>query len=150
MALVRLKRDGAVGPADTQSNEAVSDHLLTVPSLQKSLQSRHKAGLGCSSGISAVTESFADVKRLRAVGRKGHLLITSAQRCVSLVTALEGCEASSLTAFVESSLYYLLTDMSAKLPFNTEQSESSKIFRFPWSWENKECVLSYRMVLIKL
>lgn len=74
MALVRLKRDGAVGPADTQSNEAVLDHLLTVPSLQKSLQSQYQAGLGCSSGISAVTESFADVNQAESCGKEGSSL----------------------------------------------------------------------------
>ena len=35
----------------------------------------------------------------------------------ALVTTLKGCEASSPTAFVETSLYYLLTDRSTKLPF---------------------------------
>lgn len=78
-------------------------------------------------------------------------MITSAQRnSVSLVTTLKGCEASSAMAFVESNLYYLLTGVSTKLLFIIEQSESSEIFRFWWSWENKECVLSCRMALSKL
>lgn len=89
MALVRLKGDCAAGAADTRSNEAALEHLLTAPSLQKALQRQHQAGLGGSPVISAVTESLADVNQ--AVGRKGHLLITSAQGSVTLVTALEGC-----------------------------------------------------------
>ena len=77
-------------------------------------------------------------------------MTTSAHRSVSLVTTLKGCEASSPMAFLESSLYYLLTDVSTKLLFIIEQSESSEIFRFSWLWENKECVLSCRTALSKL
>lgn len=75
-------------------------------------------------------------------------MITRAQRrSVSLATPLKGCEASSPVA---SSLYYLPTDVSIKLPFIIEQRESSAIFRFSWWWENKECVLSCSLVLSKL
>lgn len=59
--------------------------------------------------------------RLRAVGRKGHLLVTCAQRSVSLVTALERCEAPSLMAFVESVFITCWQTWAPKTPFNTEQ-----------------------------
>lgn len=56
----------------------------------------------------------------------------------------------SYVAFVVFTLYYLLTNTSTKLPFIIEWSGSSEIFRFWWSWENKECVLSCSIALSKL
>lgn len=129
----------------TQRNEPVLDHLETVPSLQKSLQSPHEdAALSSVQSLKALLMWT----RLRAVGRKSHLLITSAQRSVSLVIALEGCEASSLKAFVECFITCWQTWAPNSFWYWTKWKQCD--IQIPVSSESKECVLSYRMVLIKL
>lgn len=120
MALVRLKRDcwtsryteqwASVGPPHDSSltAEITSEPTRGWSRMELCHQRSHWKPCWCEPGWELWE------------GRV-HLLITSAQRSVNLVTALE---ASSLMAFVESSLYCLLTNVSTKLPFDTGQSEA--------------------------
>lgn len=156
MAVVRLKRDGSVA----QQTHGAMYHSCATHSMVSSLPnitsgsiwSWRAPGLGHSSGISCGCQKPRWCESgWEPVGRRCLLLITSTQRSpVSLGTALKSWEASPPMAFVDSSLYYPLTDTSTKLPLIIEHRESSEIFRFLWLWENKECVLSCRTALSKL
>lgn len=120
---------GSLGapPDSAFTAESTSEPAPGWPRMQPCHQCSHWKPCWCESGW----------------GKEGSSLDNQCTRICHPGHSSGGCEASSLMAFVESSLYYLLTGMSStKLLFNTGQSESSEIFGFLWSWENKECVLS--------
>lgn len=119
--------------ADTQNNEPVFGHLLTVPSLQKSFQSPYEAGLGCHRKPCWCESGY---------GKEGSSLDNQCTRICQPGHSSGGLWGIISFGFCGISLYYLLTDMSTKLPFNTGQSESSEVFGFLWSWENMNVCLA--------